>query len=153
LKALVDTNVILDAVAAREPLRQDAEKIILMAAEEKIEGFISAKSVADIYYVARKHMPETAAREALANLFRVFSILAVLGGGGLPVRAHVSDRRLRGRDTGSLRASLGNGLRHYEGREFPEIERACTEPLSCRFYKNVFYMTPKPLRAVKVPGL
>lgn len=78
MKALIDTNVILDAVAAREPFRQDAEKIILMAAEEKIEGFISAKSAADIYYVARKHMPETAAREALGNLFRVFSILAVL---------------------------------------------------------------------------
>jgi predicted nucleic acid-binding protein len=79
LKVLVDTNVILDAVAAREPFRQSAEKIILMAAEEKIEGFISAKSVADIYYITRKHLPETATRKALGNLFRVFSILALLG--------------------------------------------------------------------------
>jgi predicted nucleic acid-binding protein len=52
LKALVDTNVILDAIAAREPFRRDAENIVLMAAEEKMEGFISAKSAADIYYVA-----------------------------------------------------------------------------------------------------
>jgi predicted nucleic acid-binding protein len=77
LKVLVDTNVILDAIAAREPFRQDAERIILMAAEEKIEGFISAKSITDIYYVARRNLSEKAVREALRNLFSVFSILAV----------------------------------------------------------------------------
>jgi predicted nucleic acid-binding protein len=50
-----------------------------MAAEEKIEGLVSTNSVSDIYYVARKHMSEEKAREALRNLFRVFSILTVLG--------------------------------------------------------------------------
>jgi predicted nucleic acid-binding protein len=79
LKILLDTNVLLDAIAAREPFRQDAERIILMVAEEKAEGFVSAKSVADIYYVARKHMSENIIREALRNLFYVFSILPVLG--------------------------------------------------------------------------
>jgi predicted nucleic acid-binding protein len=51
-----------------------------MAAEDKIEGFISAKSAADIYYVARKNISEKNAREALRNLFFVFSILSVDGG-------------------------------------------------------------------------
>jgi hypothetical protein len=58
----------LDAIAARAPFRLDAEKIILMAAEDKVEGFISAKSAADIYYVARKHLSEKIVREALRNL-------------------------------------------------------------------------------------
>jgi predicted nucleic acid-binding protein len=79
LNILFDTNVLLDAIAAREPFRQDAERIVLMVAEEKIEGFVSAKSVADIYYVARKHMPEKVVREVLRNLFLVFSILPVFG--------------------------------------------------------------------------
>jgi hypothetical protein len=50
-----------------------------LAAQERIEGFISAKSVADIYYISLKYMPETAARKALRNLFRIFSILALIG--------------------------------------------------------------------------
>jgi predicted nucleic acid-binding protein len=79
LKALIDTNVILDAIAAREPFRQDAEKIILLAAEEEIEGCITANSAADIYYLARKHLSEKDTREALRRLFYIFSILDVRG--------------------------------------------------------------------------
>jgi predicted nucleic acid-binding protein len=79
VKALIDTNVILDAVAAREPFRRDAEKIILLIAGEEAEGYITANSVADIYYIARKHLSENDAREALRRLFRVFSIIDVHG--------------------------------------------------------------------------
>jgi predicted nucleic acid-binding protein len=79
LKALIDTNVILDAIASREPFRQDAERIIMLVAEEAIEGYITANSVADIYYIARKHLSEKDTREALRRLFYVFSILDVRG--------------------------------------------------------------------------
>jgi predicted nucleic acid-binding protein len=35
MKVLADTNVILDAIAAREPFRENAKKIVLLIAEEK----------------------------------------------------------------------------------------------------------------------
>ena len=79
MKALIDTNVILGAIAAREPFRHDAEKIILLIAAEEAEGYITANSVTDIYYIARKHLPENDAREALRRLFCVFSIIDVRG--------------------------------------------------------------------------
>ncbi|MDR0653964.1 MAG: PIN domain-containing protein [Synergistaceae bacterium] len=79
MKALIDTNVILDAIAAREPFRRDAEKIIMLIAAEEAEGYITANSVTDIYYIARKHLPENDAREALRRLFCVFSIIDVRG--------------------------------------------------------------------------
>ena len=76
-RALLDTNIALDAIAAREPFRANAERIFLLAAEGKIEAFLAASAVTDIYYIARKHLPEDSVREALRNLFHVFNILDV----------------------------------------------------------------------------
>ncbi len=45
MKILVDTNVIIDALAAREPFREDAEAILLLAAEEQITGFVTGSSI------------------------------------------------------------------------------------------------------------
>jgi predicted nucleic acid-binding protein len=79
MKALVDTNVILDAIAAREPFRENAEKIILLIAQEEIEGCITANSATDIYYIARKHLSEKDTRDAMRRMFYIFSILGVNG--------------------------------------------------------------------------
>ncbi len=79
LKVLVDTNVALDAIAAREPFRADAERIFLLAAEEQIAGCLTANSVLDIYYLASKALSDQAAREAVRRLFRIFSVLDVRG--------------------------------------------------------------------------
>jgi predicted nucleic acid-binding protein len=79
VKALIDTNVALDAIAAREPFRAEAEEIILLAAEDEIDGYITASSVTDIYYVARKFLTESETRDALRYLFQVLSVLDVRG--------------------------------------------------------------------------
>jgi predicted nucleic acid-binding protein len=79
IKALIDTNVVLDALAAREPFRADAERIFMMAAEEKFQGFVTASSITDIYYLVRKNTSEAVAREALRNLLRVFAVVDISG--------------------------------------------------------------------------
>jgi len=79
IKALIDTNVVLDALAAREPFRADAEKIFLLAAQGKCQGFVTANSVTDIYYLVRKNASEAVAREALRNLLQVFAIVDIDG--------------------------------------------------------------------------
>jgi predicted nucleic acid-binding protein len=79
IKALIDTNVLLDAVAAREPFRADAERIFLLAAGETFQGFVTANSVTDLYYLVRKNTSETTAREALRNLFQIFAVVDING--------------------------------------------------------------------------
>lgn len=79
MKVLLDTNVILDAITARKPWKDVAQQIILLVAEEKIEGFITANCITDIYYIARKSLSDTDAREALRNLFLVFSVVDLCG--------------------------------------------------------------------------
>lgn len=78
-KALLDTNVLLDALTGREPFREDAERIFMLVAAEKIEGWITASSVTDIYYLIRRTLSEAAARESLRHLFDIFAVIPVHG--------------------------------------------------------------------------
>ena len=79
MKILLDTNVALDAIASRKPYNKNAEKIFLLTAEEKIEGFITANCVTDIYYIARKTLTDAGARGALRYMFSIFSVVDIRG--------------------------------------------------------------------------
>jgi predicted nucleic acid-binding protein len=77
IKAFIDTNVVLDALASREPFRAQAEKLFLLAAAEKFQGFVTASSITDIYYLIRKNVSDSMARESLRNLFQLFSVIDI----------------------------------------------------------------------------
>jgi len=79
IKAVIDTNVVLDALAAREPFRAEAEMLFMLAAEEKFQGCITANSVTDIYYLVRKNASAAMAREAVRNLLQLFVVVDVSG--------------------------------------------------------------------------
>lgn len=51
MKAVIDTCVIIDALQKREPFWTDAFYIFLAIANRQLNGFITAKAVADIYYL------------------------------------------------------------------------------------------------------
>lgn len=74
---LFDTNIILDALASREPYNREAEQLFLLAAKEQIIGFITANSVTDIYYLIRKKSTEADARKAIRNLLLLFEIVDI----------------------------------------------------------------------------
>lgn len=79
MKVLLDTNIVLDAIAAREPFKDAAQQIILLIADDVIEGCVTANCLTDIYYIARKTLSDTGAREALRNIFELFSIVDLRG--------------------------------------------------------------------------
>ncbi|HPX92820.1 MAG TPA: PIN domain-containing protein [Bacillota bacterium] len=79
MKVLLDTNILLDALADRQPWAEDACKIIRLVAQEKIDGYITANSLTDIHYLIRKHRSESVAREALDNILQVFKLIDLLG--------------------------------------------------------------------------
>ena len=53
-RVLIDTNIILDFALEREMFFEDADKILQLAFEKKIAAFITATTVTNIYYIARK---------------------------------------------------------------------------------------------------
>jgi len=79
MKILLDTNVILDHICSREPYAKSVGKIFDMICSDEIEAAFTAKSVTDIYYIVSKRLGDTAAREALRNLFDILLIIGIDG--------------------------------------------------------------------------
>jgi predicted nucleic acid-binding protein len=78
MRVLLDTNVIIDAFASREPWNSDAERIILLASEDKLETVICASSVTDIFYICNKIFRDTSrTREVIKTLFNIFNVIDV----------------------------------------------------------------------------
>lgn len=52
---MCDTNVIIDVLLEREPFVEASYMVLSLCEEHRIEGFVSASSVTDIYYLVRKY--------------------------------------------------------------------------------------------------
>lgn len=79
MKILVDTNIIIDALTGREPFRELAEQIFLLAANMIEDMYITASSATDIYYLIRKHLHNTEqAKSTMSKLYQLFGILDVI---------------------------------------------------------------------------
>ncbi len=80
MKALIDTNVIIDALTSREPWKESAEKIFLMTANQVMDAYITASSATDIYYLVKKYLHSTEqAKQVMGKLYSLMGILAVTG--------------------------------------------------------------------------
>jgi predicted nucleic acid-binding protein len=72
VKALINTNVIVDALTSREPWKESAEKIFLMIANQVMDAYIN------IYYLVRKYLHSTEqAKQVMGKLYSLMGILAV----------------------------------------------------------------------------
>ena len=45
MRILIDTNVILDALTGRQPHFDDADKIIKLCADKKVQGYLAAMNI------------------------------------------------------------------------------------------------------------
>ena len=76
MRVLVDTCVIIDALQSRVPFAEDAQKIFIQSANKQFEGYITAKSVTDIYYLThRLTHSDMETRKILSKLFMLFHLL------------------------------------------------------------------------------
>ncbi len=78
MKIICDTNIILDVLLEREPFIADSYKVLSFCEEHKIDGFVSASSVTDIYYLVRKYTHSTElAYKAIGKLLDIVNICSV----------------------------------------------------------------------------
>lgn len=54
IRVLIDTNVILDWIMVREPNATNAKQIMEQCLFGKVQGYIAAHSLTDIFYILRK---------------------------------------------------------------------------------------------------
>ena len=78
MQVLIDTNVLLDFLLEREPFQQDAAKLFEATESGQIIGHITATTLTDIFYIARKHTHNLElAREAVSNALDTMNICSV----------------------------------------------------------------------------
>ena len=78
MKSMCDTNVILDVLLEQEPFVDDSCKVLSLCEEHRIDGFVAASSVTDIYYLVRKYTHSTnLAYKAVGKLLEIVKVCSV----------------------------------------------------------------------------
>ena len=84
MRALLDTNVIVDVLQRREPWFSDGQKIFYAIANKQITGCITAKEASDIHFFSRKQFTgqenvDAKARQVMTKLYSLFELIDTLG--------------------------------------------------------------------------
>lgn len=80
MRALIDTCIIIDALQNREPFAEKAQQIFLLAANRKFTGYVTAKSITDIYYIMHRCFhDDKETRSVLNKLLIIFGIMDTAG--------------------------------------------------------------------------
>ena len=78
MKILIDTNVILDVLLKREPFCKAAIEVLELAKLNKVQEYVSASAITDIYYIANQTLRnKTAIKNLLSKLVQIVSIASV----------------------------------------------------------------------------
>jgi predicted nucleic acid-binding protein len=72
-----DTNIILDIALKREPFFRDSARIFTKIDEQIIEGYITASSVTDIYYIASKQKGKVQSKKFINDLIQIVDVIGV----------------------------------------------------------------------------
>ena len=68
MKVLLDTNVIVDVALERQPYFSDSETVLSFVELGQMEGYISASTFSDFYYIIRKEKGRNLALEFLREI-------------------------------------------------------------------------------------
>ena len=72
MKLLIDANIVLDVLQAREPHLRDSALIWKLCETEQAEGWVTALSFANLVYVMRRELSPEQVKELLAKLRLIF---------------------------------------------------------------------------------
>lgn len=77
MRALFDTNVVLDVLLDREPHAQASAQALALVERGEVQGFLYATTVTTLFYLARRTLGTQRAREQIAVLLRLFGVVPV----------------------------------------------------------------------------
>ena len=77
MRAFIDTNVIVDVVAKREPFFADSQAVLALCATGDLEGVVSDLTFCNVAYVLRKSLGSTQLRNGLRVLKKHLTVVPV----------------------------------------------------------------------------
>jgi predicted nucleic acid-binding protein len=77
MRVLIDNNVVLDFLLEREPFVEAAARLFRQIDNGQIEGFITATTITNIYYILRKAAGSAIAIDAVSQILTDLNICMV----------------------------------------------------------------------------
>lgn len=74
MRALIDTNIILDVLCQRERFFENSSMVFKLCEMKKLDGVISALSIPNLVYIMRKELDHDAIKIVLQKLSLIFKI-------------------------------------------------------------------------------
>ena len=75
MRILIDTNVLMDVLLARDPFLADSITVLHMCEDDFAEAVVSAKTIADLYYFLRKSLKdEEKARNVVRKIMNMVTV-------------------------------------------------------------------------------
>lgn len=75
LTLLIDTNVILDVVLAREPWVRDAVALLDAVARGQAAGYVASHAITTVHYVVARARDRQVATAAVSDLLRLLAVV------------------------------------------------------------------------------
>jgi predicted nucleic acid-binding protein len=126
IRALLDTNIILDALFAREPFGGQAAAIWKAHEDEHFTGYLCAITPVNVFYIARKEGQRKQAQRMMNDLMNTFEIS--------PINRDV------------LRSALQLEMKDFE--DAVQIASALADGLDFIVTRNVKDFANSPIRAI-----
>ena len=84
MRAILDTNVVVDVLQRREPWFQDGAVIFRAIANKQVTGCLTAKQIADLHFFSRKQFKgeenvDARARQVVGKILSLFELIDTLG--------------------------------------------------------------------------
>jgi len=77
MKLWIDTNVLIDVLAKRQPFHDDSAKVWALVEAGQAEGYISAISFNNVFYIVRRFGNRQKAHRAVVALSQLFQVAPV----------------------------------------------------------------------------
>lgn len=74
MKVLVDTNVLMDVLAQREPFAAASSAVWALAEAKKVEAVVSAVSLTTVFYLGGRFWNHDRAMEAIRKIVSIFEV-------------------------------------------------------------------------------
>jgi predicted nucleic acid-binding protein len=78
-RLLIDINVILDVVLARQPWVDDSAGILDALSQNRAIGFVAGHAITTIYYVVQRRSDRVAATTAVSDLLQICDVVPSSG--------------------------------------------------------------------------
>ncbi len=77
MRVLFDTNIILDIALGREPYFTDSANAFKKIDNKSIFGFITATTITDIYYIAKREKGHQVIIDFIGNLIEIIDVIGI----------------------------------------------------------------------------